>query len=193
MIYSNTLYDHVDHLKTVFRVLRENTLYVKREKCSFAKPEVCFLGHWIGGGKLRMDEKKVRAIMEWEEPTKVVELRSFLGLVNYYCRFIEGFSKRAAPLTDLLKKNFEWQWTDRCQRAFEDLKQAVVEDPVLALSDHTKSFEERTNASNFTIGGVLTQEGHPIAYESRKLNETELLYIVHEKEMTAVGHCLRTW
>lgn len=112
------------HLRTVFRVLRENTLYVKKEKCSFAQSEVSFLGHWIGGGKLRMDKEKVRAIAEWEEPTKVAELRSFLGLVNYYRRFIKGYSGRAAPLTDLLKKDREWRWTDECQRAFDDLKRA---------------------------------------------------------------------
>lgn len=97
------------------------------------------------------------------------------------------------PLTDLLKKDREWRWTDECQRAFDDLKRGVMGEPVLALPDHTKPFEVRTDASDFAIGGVLMQEGHPIAYESRKLNETERRYTVQEKEMTAVVHCLRTW
>ncbi len=193
VIYSTTLEEHVDHLRTVFQVLRENKLYVKREKCSFATEEVTFLGHKIKDGKLMMEQDKVRAIQEWEAPTKVTELRSFLGLVNYYRRFIKGYSARAAPLTDLLKKNKAWEWSERCQKSFEDLKKAVTEEPVLGLPDHTKPYEVHTDASDFAIGGVLMQEGHPIAYESRKLNDTERRYTVQEKEMTAIIHCLRTW
>ncbi|RVW98488.1 Transposon Ty3-G Gag-Pol polyprotein [Vitis vinifera] len=88
--------------------LDKNKLYVKKEKCSFAKEEVSFLGHRIRDGKLMMDDSKVKAIQEWDPPTKVPQLRSFLGLVNYYQRFIKGYSARAAPLTDLLKKNKAW-------------------------------------------------------------------------------------
>ncbi|RVW38679.1 Transposon Ty3-I Gag-Pol polyprotein [Vitis vinifera] len=119
---------------------KQNELYVKKEKCSFAKEEVSFLGHCIKDGKLMMDDSKVKAIQEWEPPTKVPQLRSFLGLVNYYRRFIKGYSARAAPLTDLLKKNKAWEWDERCQQAFENLKKAVTEEPVLALPDHTKVF-----------------------------------------------------
>ncbi|KAK3013275.1 hypothetical protein RJ639_008265, partial [Escallonia herrerae] len=130
------------------------------------------------------------AIKEWEAPTKVSELRSFLGLANYYLRFIKGYSAKAAPLTDLLKKGKRWEWSKRCQSAFEGLKEAVTEEPVLALPDHTKVFKLQTDASDFAIGGVLMQKGHPIAFESRKLNDTERRYMVQEKEMTAVerGH-----
>ncbi|RVW57491.1 Transposon Ty3-I Gag-Pol polyprotein [Vitis vinifera] len=135
VIYSNTLKEHKEHLRKVFKILRQNELYVK-------------------------------AIQEWDPPTKVPQLRSFLGLVNYYRRFIKGYSARAAPLTDLLKKNKAWEWDERCQQAFEDLKKAVTEEPVLALPDHTKVFE---------------------------LNDAERRYTVQEKEMTAIVHCLRTW
>ena len=173
VVYSNTLEEHAEHLRTVFRVLQENKLYVKREKCSFAKPEVEFLGHKITDGKLIMDKAKVKAIAEWEAPTKVTELRSFLGLVNYYRRFIKGYSTIAAPLTDLLKKAIKWEWTVDRQQAFDTLKRAIMEEPVLALPDHTQPFEVHTDASDFAIGGVLMQEEHPIAFESRKLNDTE--------------------
>ncbi len=193
VVYSKTLEEDVDHLRQVFRTLRDNQLYVKKEKCSFAQGEVAFLGHIIGGGKLRMDQSKVQAIQEWEPPTKVTELRSFLGLVNYYRRFIRGYSSIAAPLTDLLKKGKNWDWSSRCQQAFEELKKAIVEETVLTLPDYGKPFEVHTDASDFAIGGVLMQEGHPIAFESRKLNSTERRYTVQEKEMTAVVHCLRTW
>ena len=193
VIYSNTLEEHVDHLRQVFRLLRQNELYVKKEKCSFALGEVGFLGHRIKDGRLMMDESKIKAIQEWDPPTKVPQLRSFLGLVNYYRRFIKGYSARAAPLTDLLKKSKAWMWDEKCQQAFEDLKKAMTEEPVLALPDHTKVFEVHTDASNFAIGGVLMQERRPIAFESRKLNDTERRYTVQEKEMTAIIHCLRTW
>nr|CAN73718.1 hypothetical protein VITISV_010227 [Vitis vinifera] len=193
VIYSNTLKEHEEHLRKVFKILRQNELYVKKEKCSFAKEEVSFLGHHIKDGKLMMDNSKVKAIQEWDPPTKVPQLRSFLGLVNYYWRFIKGYSARAAPLTNLFKKNKAWEWDERCQQAFEDLKKVVTEKPVLALPDHTKVFEVHTDASNFAIGGVLMQERHPIAFESRKLNDTERRYTVQEKEMTAIIHCLRTW
>ncbi|GJS21721.1 putative nucleotidyltransferase, ribonuclease H [Tanacetum coccineum] len=193
VVYSHTLEEHVLHLKQVFQVLRDNELYVKLEKCSFAQDEVEFLGHKIKDGRLMMDGAKIKAIKEWEPPTKVTELRSFLGLVNYYRRFIMGYSAIASPLTDLLKKNKAWIWDEECQAAFESLKKAVMEEPVLRLPDVTMPFELHTDASDFAIGGVLMQDGHPIAFESRKLNETERKYTVQEKEMTAIVHCLRIW
>jgi len=193
VVYSNSLEEHVEHLCKVFKVLRDNDLCVKREKCSFAQATVQFLGHTISHGEIRMDSDKVEAIRDWEAPTKVPELRSFLGLANYYRRFIFGYSAIATPLTDLLKKSREWEWTDSCRDAFRKLKAAIIEEPVLALPDFTKAFEIHTDASDFAIGGVLMQEGHPIAFESRKLNDAERRYSAHEREMTAVVHCLRTW
>nr|CAN63369.1 hypothetical protein VITISV_016446 [Vitis vinifera] len=192
VIYSNTLKEHVEHLRKVFKILRQIELYVKKEKCSFAKKEVSFLGHRIRDGKLMMDDSKVKVVQEWDPPTKVPQLRSFIGLVNHYRRFIKGYSARAASLTDLLKKNKAWEWDERCQQVFEDLKKAVIEEPVLALPDHTKVFEIHTDASDFAIGGILMKERHPIVFESRKLNDTERRYTVQEKEMTAIVHYLRT-
>ena len=126
--YSNTLEEHVDHLKKVFKLLRQNELYVKKEKFSFSQGEVGFQGHRIKDDKLMMDESKVKAIQEWDPPTKVPSLRSFFGLVNYYRRFIKGYSARLAPLTYLLNKGKVWTWDEKCQQAFEDLKKAVTEE-----------------------------------------------------------------
>ena len=193
LVYSSNLREHCEHLRIVFQLLRKNQLYVKPEKCSFAQRSIKFLGHILEKGSIRMDEEKVKAIAEWKAPTNVSQLRSFLGLTNYYRRFVGGYSARAAPLTDLLKKNIKWDWTEPCQRAFEDLKQAMMEDPVLALPDLTLPFEVQTDASNVALGGVLLQEGHPVAYESRKLGDVEQRYTAQEKEMLAVIHCLRVW
>ncbi|XP_048136592.1 uncharacterized protein LOC125315480 [Rhodamnia argentea] len=193
VIYSRTLEEHVEHLKRVFQVTRENELYVKKEKCVFAQRRVPFLGHIVGEGRVRMDVAKIRAIVEWEPPTKVPEPRSFLGLANYYRRFIRAYSEIAVPLTDMLKKNRPWEWSAKCQTAFDRLKRAMVEEPVLVLPDHAKAYEVETDASDFAIGGVLMREGHPVAFESRKLDDTERRYTVQEKEMTTVVHCLRTW
>ncbi|KAE8656709.1 hypothetical protein F3Y22_tig00116997pilonHSYRG00207 [Hibiscus syriacus] len=193
VIYSKTLEEHIEDLKQVFLVLRDNELYVKEEKCSFAQTEVPFLDHIVGGGKIWMDMDKIRAIEEWKGPTKVTELRSFLGLANYYRRFVKGYSKIAAPLTELLKKYKRWDWSPKCQSAFDELKLAMISVSVLVLPDHTKSFEVFTDAFDVAISGVLMQEGHPVAYEIWKLNEIERRYTVHEKEMTTIVHCLRTW
>jgi hypothetical protein len=193
VIYSRGIEDHVTHLSKVLSRLREYELYVKREKCEFAKAEIMFLGHLIGEGQVKMDPRKIQAIVEWSAPKSVPELRSFLGLANYYRRFIEGYSKKTTPLSDLLKKSRRWEWTVDCQQAFEKLKTAVASAPVLGLPDFEKPFEVHTDASDRAIGGVLVQEGHPVAFESRKLNDAEQNYSTHEKEMTAVVHCLGIW
>lgn len=192
VIYSSTLEEHVEHLKKVFAKLREHKLYVKLEKCSFAQERIKFLGHVIEQGRIRMDQDKVKVIEEWQQPSNVSELRSFLGLANYYRRFVKGYSKIASPLTELLKRR-AGSWSEECQRAFMELKEAMSKDPVLALPDIGKPFEIQTDASDFALGGVLLQDGHPIAYESRKLNQAERKYAAHEKELLAVVHCLRTW
>ena len=140
-----------------------------------------------------MDMEKVEAIKEWQTPKNVKELRSFLGLANYYRRFIDGYSKKTTPLTELLKKGVVRNWNKDCKDAFENLKKAVMEDLVLVLPDATKPFEVQTDASDFALGGVLLQEGHPIAFESHKLSEAERKYTAQEKELLAVIHCLRTW
>ncbi|RVW26159.1 Retrovirus-related Pol polyprotein from transposon 297 [Vitis vinifera] len=173
VVYSKTLIEHEKHLRLVFQRLRENRLYVKPEKCEFAQEKITFLGHNISAGLIRMDKGKVQAIMEWTVPTKVTELRSFLGLANYYRRFIKGYSKRVSPFTNLLKKDNSWDWSMQCQMAFEGLKEAISTELVLRLPDLDLPFEVQTDASDRALGGVLVQEGHPVAFESRKLNNAE--------------------
>ncbi|KAL2252791.1 UNVERIFIED_CONTAM: Retrovirus-related Pol polyprotein from transposon gypsy [Sesamum indicum] len=135
-----------------------------------------FLGHIVERGHIRMDPKKVQAIEEWQLSKDVHDLRSFLGLANYYRRLVKGYSEIARPLTDLLKKTETWNWTPQFQVAFDNLKKAIVTDPVLALPDMSKPFVVGTDTSDFALGGVLMQDGHPVAFESRKLKDVERRY-----------------
>ncbi|TYK25834.1 uncharacterized protein E5676_scaffold436G00420 [Cucumis melo var. makuwa] len=152
MVYSTTMEEHRDHLQKVFQKLKENQLYVKREKCSFAQERINFLGHVIECGRIGIEEGKIAAIRDWAMPKSVLELHSFLGLVNYYRRFVEGFLKRASRLTELLKKDVNWNWDLECQAAFDGLKQAMMEGPLIGIADVTKPFEVETDASNYALG-----------------------------------------
>ena len=128
---------------------------MKLEKCEFAQEEITFLRHKINAGLIRMDKGKVQAIIEWPIPSKVNELRSFLGLANYYRRFIKGYSKMVSPLTDLLKKDNQWDWSTQCQMAFESMKEAISTESMLRLPDLDLPFEVQTDASYRAFGGVL--------------------------------------
>ncbi len=194
LIYNGSLEEHAEHLRKVFQKLRENKLYAKLEKCEFGVTEVDFLGHRITQEGLKMDDHKVKEIMDWEPPKSVSALRSFLGLASYYRKFIKNFAKIAAPLTNLLKKyTVTYEWEGACDEAFETLKGILVKAPVLKLLDFDKDFEIHFDASDFTIGGVLVQEGKPMAFVNKKLSETERRWPTHEKEMWAVIHYLKTW
>ncbi len=156
LIYSGSLEEHVEHLWKVFQRLRENKLYAKLEKCEFGVMEVDFLGHRITQEGLKMDDHKVKAILDWELPKLVSSLRSFLGLASYYCKFIKNFVKITAPLTNLLKKSIgTYEWDGTCDKAFETLKGILVKTLVLKLPDFDKDFEIHSDAPDFAIGRVL--------------------------------------
>jgi hypothetical protein len=181
LIYSSSLEEHAEHLRKVFQRLRENKLYAKLKKCEFGVTKVDFLGHRITQEGLMMDDHKVKAILDWEPLKLVPALRSFLGLASYYRKFIKNFAKIAAPLTNLLKKSVvTYEWEEACDKAFGTLK-GILNAPVLKLPDFDKEFEIHFDASDFAIGGVLMQEGKPVAFESKKLGETERKWSTHEK------------
>jgi hypothetical protein len=193
LVYSNFMEENAEHLRKVFQRLRENKLYAKFEKCKFGVTEVDFLGHMITQEGLKMDDHKVKAILDWEPPRSVSALRSFLGLASYYCKFIKNFAKIATPLTNLLKKSSgTYEWDEACNEAFETLKGILVKTHVLKLPDFDKDFEIHSDASDFAIGGILVQDGRLVAFENKKLNMTERRWPTHEKEMWAVVHCLKT-
>jgi hypothetical protein len=191
LIYSKTEEEHEEHLRCVLQKLREHQLYANFSKCDFWLKEVSFLGHIITNGGISVDPAKVEDVLKWEPPRTVEEIRSFLGLVGYYRRFIEGFFKIVKPLTTLLEKDREFKWTNACQDSFEELKRRLTTAPVLVMPDLQKGFDIYCDASRQGLGCVLMQEGHVIAYASRQLRKHEQNYPTHDLELAAVVHALK--
>ena len=197
LIYSKTLEEHKRHVSDVLSRLRAAKLFAKESKCELFQTEVEFLGHHVGRGGVRMMEDKIQAVKEWPAPTKVGHVRSFLGTAGYYRKFIRDFSSIASPLSDLTKEGVKFEWGARQQQAFEKLKAAIVNGPVLILPDPSRPFVVHTDASGFAVGAVLQQDqGHglqPIAFMSKKMLDAETRYPTHEKELLAIMHALSTW
>ncbi|KAK8714256.1 hypothetical protein V6N13_149449 [Hibiscus sabdariffa] len=193
LVYSRTEEDHDRHLRLVLQTLLENQLYAKLSKCEFWIREVVFLGHVVSSDGIRVDPKKVEAIVNWKQPTSVTEIRSFLGLAGYYRRFVSGFSKVAAPLTKLLQKGIKYEWSDARQQAFEKLKEALINAPVLTQPVSGKEFVVYSDASYVGLGCVLMQEGRVVAYASRQLKVHEKNYPTHDIELAAVVFALKIW
>ena len=133
LIYSGSEEEHVEHLRIVLQILREHRLYAKLSKCQFWLDSVAFLGHIVSAEGVSVDQQKVEAILNWKPPTSVTEIRSFLGLAGYYRKFVEGFSKIAAPLTRLTRKEEPFLWSEACQQSFDELKRRLTSAPVLTL------------------------------------------------------------
>ena len=131
MVYSRDEQEHEQHLKIVLQTLREKKLYAKLSKCDFWLKEVSLLGHIMYAEGIRVDPAKIEVVVNWKPPRSVTEVRSLLGLEGYYRRFVKGFSIIASPLTKLLMKRVKFEWTDKCQDSFEQLKEMLVEAPVL--------------------------------------------------------------
>jgi hypothetical protein len=193
LIFSKTEAEHQAHVRLVLDVLKREKFYVCKAKSSFAQKEIKYLGRIVDKQDIRPDPRKVEAVQTWPVPRNVHDVRSFLGLVNHFRKFIEHYSEIAVPLTNLTRKASAWNWTGRCQDAFELLKQKLVEAPLLRTPNERLPYKVVMDAFNLGLGDVLLQEGHPVASESRKLNSAELNYNITEKEMLAVVHALRVW
>ena len=169
---------HDELVAEVIKRLEENDLYVKLEKCKWKVREVGFLGVVIGPEGIKREEEKVKGVLEWLTPKCVKDIQKFLELANYYHRFIEGFATVARPLHDLVKKDKKWEWTEREEKAFRELKERFTKEPVLATPDIDKKIRMEVDASDYAIGGVLSMEcedglWRPVAFLSKSLNETK--------------------
>ena len=141
LIYSKDLEEHAWHLRIVLDILREHQLYGKLSKCKFWLDKVQFLGHVISVHGISGDPIKIKAVIKYEHPNTITKVRSFLGLSNYYRKFIAGFSKMVWPLTQLIQKDQSFSWTKKCETCFEEMKKRFTSAPVLAITDTTKAFE----------------------------------------------------
>jgi len=198
LVGTDTEEGHDEVVEEVLRRLEENDLYVKPEKCVWKVKKVPFLGVVMGEGKVEMEEDKVAGVLKWPAPQCVRDVRKFLGLANYYRRFVKDFAKVALPMNKLTRKDEKWKWEEEQQNAFERLKQIFTSRPTLATPDLDKEFRVEADASNFATGGVLSVKGEdelwrPVAFISKALNETERNYEIHDKEMLAVIRCLEAW
>jgi ribonuclease HI len=174
LIFSKMEEEHEKHLRMVLEKLRSNQLYTKFSKCEFWLTEVAFHGHVISAGG-------------------VSEIQSFLGLAGYCRWFIKDFSKIAKPMTRLLEKNKDFDWTKECQASFEELKKQLTSAPLLILLDITKMFDIYYDASRQGLGCVLMQDRKVVSYASRQLRKHEENYPSHDLELAAVVHALKIW
>ena len=187
----------MERLRAVFERLRAANLKLGASKCQLAKEEVCFLGYKVTPSGLKPDPRLLKLILEAPTPTTVKEVRSFLGLIGYYRRFVENFSDKAAPLNALLHQDKDWRWTEVCQEAFEALKREIGHHPVTAYPDFKEPFRIYTQATKIGLGAVLTQkqEGieRTVCCASRTLNVAEANYSTLKKECLAVVWGLNTF
>jgi hypothetical protein len=163
LIFSKSEKEHDEHLHLVLQKLRENQLYAKLGKCEFWLKEVSFLGHIISEGGISVDPSKVESVLSWNTPQNVSEIQSFLGLAGYYRRFIEGFSKIAKPMTELLEKGKMFEWTPWHEASFQELKKRLTTAPILTMPDMEIPFSIYCDASGQGLGCVLMQDGHVVA------------------------------
>jgi len=173
-------------------------LYVKPEKCVWRVRKIGFLGVIIGPNGIEMEKEKMDGVLSWSEPKNIKDIRKFLGLANYYRRFIKDFARVARPINILMRKDVKWQWREEQQKAFDELKRIFTTKPVLAAPDLDKEFRVKADTSNYATGGVLSIKGpnklwRPVAFISKSLSDTERNYKIHDKEMLAVVRCLEAW
>jgi hypothetical protein len=176
----------LEHISVVLKLLQHHHFHVKLSKCSFAKQELCYLGHIISSQGVSTSPTKIEVIRNWPQPTTVKDLRSFLGMAGYYRKFVPNFGLISKPLTNLLRKDILFVWTSTTEASFQALKTALASTPVLAIPNFDKTFTVETGASAKGIGAVLQQQGHPIAFVSKALGTKAQGLSTYEKERLAI-------
>lgn len=190
IIFSSSFEEHIKDIRKVFKKLKEACLKIQLDKCYFFRHEVQFLGHTVTKDGVKPNSDKIDVIKNWPVPKNEKELKQFLGTIGYYRRFIKDFAKMVKPLTQLLRKDSCFEFTQDKIQCFERCKSLLTMDPILAYPDFTRDFILTTDASNFAVGAVLSQgqigKDRPIAYASRTLNKSEENLCTTEKELLAI-------
>lgn len=187
IIFSKSLHEHRLHLKQIFQKFREYNLKVQLDKSEFLRKEVAFLGHVITPDGIKPNPSKIKAVQDYPLPKTIKEIRSFLGLVGYYRRFIQNFAKVVQPFTKRLKKGIKIDLNDPDYlQAFHQCKELLTNAPILIYPDFEKTFHVTTDASGVSLGGVLSQNDKPIGYYSRVLNSAERNYSTIERELLSI-------
>ena len=192
-IFSDSKKQHMDHLRQVFQLMRDNQIYAKRKKCFFMQEKIPYLGHIISKDGIEMDPKKVETITNWPEIKSIKQLRAFLGLMGYYRRFLAGFAEMAKPLTNLLKAESTEDWSQEHTEAQQKLISLLTSAPLLQGPKYNQPFEVTTDTSNIALGAVLAQEGKPVAFLSKTFTDAEVNWTIYEKELFAIVYALRKW
>src|SRR6266498_4709234 len=191
LVCSNTFKEHINHLRKVFIKLREANLMIKLKKCKFRQRKIKFLGHTIGTNGLRTDPENIEKIINYPVPIDVTGVRKFMGLCNYYRKFIKDLSKLSKPLSQLLKKDVKFSWGPKEQETFKKLKKLLTEASVLLFPNFNKSFVLYTDASLKGLGAVLEQEDENknlrlVAYVNRSLTPAEKNYHTTDLKCLAI-------
>ena len=191
VIFSDTWEEHLKRLEQVLFRLKEANLTVNLSKSDFVKAKVVYLGHVVGDGVVTPIKAKVKSIIDYPIPENKKSLMRFLGMAGYYRKFCKNFSEVTAPLTELLKKNVKYHWSETCQKSFDKVKNLLCLEPVLTAPDFSKPFQLAVDTSDVGAGAVLLQCDnedieHPICYFSKKFNVDQKNYSTVEKECLAL-------
>jgi len=198
LIFSESLEQHRQDVRNIITKLGEHQIQFKAGKCEFHTTEIEYLGFIVNPGGIKMDPVKVEAISSWKPPKSVRETQVFIGFVNFYRRFIEGFSRIARPLFKKLTKDTKFQWSEKDEQAFEILKSKFTAAPILAHYNPERPCLVETDASDFVTSGILSQPDdnqimHPIAFISAKMTPAECNYSIEDKELLAIVKAFKTW
>ena len=198
LIYSNSMSNHILHVREALQCLWDNGLYASTEKCEFHSISMEYLGFILSPDNLMMDPGKIQVIQDWPEPCKVQDIQSFLGFTNFYWQFIYNYSDIIIPLTCLIWKGTPWHFSEDCQNAFSAIKKAFTCAPVITHWVPDAQITVEMDASDYAVTAILSitlsnRDIHPIAFYSWTLTTSELNYDTHDKELLTIYESFQTW
>jgi len=182
---------HNEIVEEVLKRMEESNLYIKPEKCVWKVKEIDFLRLVMEAEEIKIQEEKVAGVLEWPRSKMVKEVQKFLGLANYYRQFVKDFAKLAKPLYRLVRKDEKWNWGEKQEAVFKELKRVFTMRPVLVAPDLDKKMRVEADASEYATGGVLSmkyknEKWRPVAFISKSLNKAERNYEIHDREILVI-------